>query len=161
MSQLPGVPAAAEGAKTMTAAATARRANVRREGSRAIRVPRNLRPTRAASNRPSTGGLALAELRSLARLVQPGLLALDDAGVARQEAGALERHAQVRIHLDERTSEPVTHRAGLAARPAAVDAHADVVGALQARDLQGRQRRRTVDCAREVLLDRPSVEPRR
>src|SRR5205085_3835924 len=46
-----------------------------------------------------TGQLALRELRRLARLVQAGLLALHDPRVARQEAGALERHAELRIGL--------------------------------------------------------------
>ena len=53
------------------------------------RVPKN----RTGATAP---GLALRELRRLARLVQAGLLALDDARVARQEALALERDAQLR-----------------------------------------------------------------
>src|SRR3954470_11292006 len=74
--------------------------------------------------------LALAELRGLARLVQPGLLALDDACVARQEAGALERDAQFRVGLDERARDSVTDGACLPARTTAVHTHADVVGPL-------------------------------
>src|SRR5262249_12348198 len=45
--------------------------------------------------------LALGELRSLAGLVQTGLLALHLSRVARQEALALERHAQLGVRLDE------------------------------------------------------------
>src|SRR5213076_2615378 len=41
--------------------------------------------------------LPLAELRRLARFVQAGLLALHDARVASQEAGALQRHAKLRV----------------------------------------------------------------
>src|SRR6476660_4285353 len=46
--------------------------------------------------------LPLAELRSLAGFVQAGFLALDDACVAREEAGALQRHAKLGVDLDER-----------------------------------------------------------
>src|SRR5436189_721695 len=60
-----------------------------------------------------TATLTLAELRRFAGLVETGLLALDDAGVARQEAGALERLAQVRIGHDEREGDLVADRAGL------------------------------------------------
>src|SRR5438552_12206668 len=72
--------------------------------------------------------LPLAELRRFARLVQPGLLALDDSGVARQEAGTLERHAQLGIGLDQRAGDAVPDGAGLAARATPVDTHADIVG---------------------------------
>src|SRR5207247_11269661 len=97
-----------------------------------------------------TATLTLAELRRFAGLVETGLLALDDAGVARQEAGALERLAQVRIGLDERAGDPVADRAGLPARTAAVDAHSDVEGALDAGDLERRQRKLAVREARKV-----------
>ena len=60
-------------------------------------------------------GLALGELRRLARLVEAGLLALDLACVAREEALALQRDAQLRIGLDERPGDAVANRAGLAA----------------------------------------------
>src|SRR4029078_8626402 len=49
------------------------------------------------------GGLPLAALRRLAGLVEAGLLALALARVARQEAGPLQRDAELGIHLDERT----------------------------------------------------------
>ena len=49
------------------------------------------------------------------------------ARVARQEAAALQRHAELRIDLDERARDAVAHRAGLARGAAAVDAHAQVV----------------------------------
>ena len=105
-------------------------------------------------------GLALRELRRLARLVQTGLLALDLACVAREEALALERDAQLRIRLDERAGDSVTHGAGLTREPAAVDAHAEVVLALDAGDLERRDGDRLPDRAREVLLERAAVDPR-
>src|SRR5919201_2314210 len=105
--------------------------------------------------------LALGELGGLARLVEAGLLALDDAGIAGQEAFALERDAQVRVGLDERAGDSVPDRAGLAARSAAVDADTDVELALDLGHLQRRQRELPVDDPRKVLLDRPAVEPGR
>src|SRR5215218_1911208 len=104
---------------------------------------------------------ALGELRSLAGLVQPGLLALHDARVAGEEAGALQRHAQLGIHVDEGARDPVPHRTGLPARAAAVHANADVVPPLEARDRERSERRLAVDRARKVLLDRAPVEPGR
>src|SRR6266480_1605580 len=62
--------------------------------------------------------LSLAELGRLARLVQARLLALDDPSVSRQEAGALERDAQLGIRLDERTGDSVSNGACLSARTA-------------------------------------------
>src|SRR5205085_2813336 len=96
-----------------------------------------------------------------ARLVEPGLLAFDDARVAREEACTLQRHAQLRIELHERTGDSVPDRARLAARAAAVHANPDVVAALELGDLQRSERRLPVHRPREVLLDRPSVEPGR
>src|SRR5712691_7537719 len=77
-------------------------------------------PSLAHSPIGRCANLALGELRRLARLVEPGLLPLHDACVSGQEAGALERHAQLGIRLDERACNSVAHRAGLAAGPAAV-----------------------------------------
>src|SRR5205823_3117059 len=102
---------------------------------------------------------ALGKLRRFASLVEAGLLALDNPGVALEEAGALERLAQVRISLDERPGDPVAHRPGLAARAAAVDAHADIERALDACDLQRAHRQLAVGEPRKVVLDRPAVEP--
>ena len=93
---------------------------------------------------PQGKRLALAELRRLARLVQAGLLALDLARVAREEALALERHAQLGIRLDERTGDPVPDGPGLAADAAAVHAYAQVVAALGIGSLE--RRRASVRC---------------
>src|SRR6266511_5765616 len=107
------------------------------------------------------GTLPLRELRRLASLVQAGLLALDDACVAREEAGALQRDAELGIGVDEGARDAVPNGAGLPARPTAVHAHPDVVATLEVRDLQRRKCELLVDRPREVLLDRPAVEPRR
>ena len=88
---------------------------------------------------PQERALALRELGRFARFVQAGLLALDLARVAREEALALQRDAQVRVGLDERAGDAVADGAGLAGRPAAVDADAEVVRALDAGDLQRRE----------------------
>src|SRR5690242_4836777 len=82
------------------------------------------------------GGLALAELRALARLLQSGLLALLDARVARQEAAALELAAQVGIGLEQRAADAVAQRAGLGRDPAAVHAGHDVHARLVADGLE-------------------------
>src|SRR6188472_4445871 len=66
-------------------------------------------------------------LRELRRLAQAGLLALDDAGVAREEALALERHAHLRIGLDERARDAVPDCTRLAGRATAGDAYAEVI----------------------------------
>src|SRR4029450_632109 len=55
----------------------------------------------------SGAALALRELRRFARLVQAGLLALDDPCVAGQEACPLQRHAKLRVGLDERPCDAV------------------------------------------------------
>src|ERR687887_792590 len=103
--------------------------------------------------------LALRKLGRLAGLVEAGLLPLDDPCVSRQEAGSLERLAEIRIGFDQRAGDAVADCSGLPARPAAVDADADVKGALDSGDLQRRERELTVRQPREVLLDLLAVEP--
>src|SRR3954454_25012310 len=109
----------------------------------------------------SRGELALAELGRLARLVQSGLLALDLTRIAREEALALERHPQLGIGLDECACDSVTNSAGLTGQPAPVDADAEIVLALDSRDLQRRRRDRAPDVAGEVLVEGAAVDPRR
>ena len=59
--------------------------------------------------------LALRELRSLAGLLETGLLALDDASVTGEEAGLLERRAVVlAVDLVQRARDGEAQRAGLA-----------------------------------------------
>src|SRR5439155_3175907 len=96
-----------------------------------------------------------------ASLVQACLLPFHDAGVAGEEALALEGDAQVRVGLDEGASDPVAHRSRLPTRPAAANANADVVGALEAGDLERREHQRAMRGAGEVLLDGTTVEPGR
>src|SRR5258706_7625356 len=103
--------------------------------------------------------LALRELRGLAGLVEPGFLALDLAGVAREVTLALQRDPELRIGLDEGAGDAVAHRAGLPGEPASVHAHAEVVLAFETGGLQRRDGDRLPDRAREVLLDRPAVDP--
>src|SRR5919201_2943517 len=133
----------------------------RGNGNRAFRA----RSTRAKRGSCQSSGraraLPLRKLRSLAGLVEAGFLALDDARVTGQEALTLERDAQVRVDLDERARDTVANGAGLAARAAAVDAHADVVLPFEPRDAKRRQHHRAVRKAREVLLEGAAVEPRR
>src|SRR5262249_9199574 len=119
-------------------------------------------PSRSATTSPSPtdDDLALRELRRLARLVQAGLLALDLACVPRQVALALEEDVKVRVDLDERTRDAVTHRTGLAGRPATVHAHPEVVLALELGDLERRHDRLAVQEPREVILERLAVDPR-
>src|SRR5262245_31919172 len=104
--------------------------------------------------------LALAELRSLARLVQAGLLALDDAGVARQEALTLQRDAHLGIGLDERACDAVPDRAGLARLAAAVHADAQVVRRRGLGHLERCENHLLVHGAREVVRERATVDPR-
>src|SRR5579872_133359 len=114
----------------------------------------------ARRRRETSTELALRELRRLARLVQPGLLALDLAGVTRQVALPLERDAKLGIELDEGAGDTVANRTGLAGEPAAVHADAQVVLALESGGAKGRGRERAPHGAREVLVQRAAVHPR-
>src|SRR3954454_8994693 len=69
---------------------------------------------------------ALGELRPLTRLLEPGLLALLDPGVAGEEAAALEVTAQVGLGVDQSPRDPVAQRARLSGDAAAVQAGHDV-----------------------------------
>src|SRR5262249_41021269 len=115
----------------------------------------------ASEEAPQARGSALAELGSFPRFVQAGFLALDDAGVARQEAGALERHAQVRVRLHEGARDAMSDRLRLAGEAAALDTDSEVVRPLRSRDAQRRRCRDPVCLSREVLLERATVDPGR
>src|SRR4029079_43577 len=104
--------------------------------------------------------LALGELRRLARLVQAGLLALDDAGVTREEALTLERDAHLRIRLDERARDAMPDGAGLTRRATPCDANAKVVGRRRLGDLKRRENHLAMEGAREVLVEGAAVDPR-
>src|SRR3954466_5837239 len=113
-------------------------------------VPNSLRAMRKR--------LALGELRALARLLQAGLLALLRAGVAREEAAALELAAQVRVGLEQGARDAVAQRAGLGADAAAVHAGDDVHAVLVADGLERLADRAAQRLAREVHVQRLAVD---
>src|SRR5205085_1763258 len=115
-------------------------------------VPKSLR---AVVKPPSS---ALAELRPLASLLQPGLAALLDTRVAGEEATALEVAAKLGVDLGESPGDAVADRAGLAADAAAVDAHADVDVALVAGDGERLLDHRLVQGPREEFLEAALVD---
>src|SRR5439155_23839001 len=101
---------------------------------RAPSVPRCVRSGPGREPRwPPAGAAASAsaDLRSLARLGQAGLLPLDLPRIAGQEPGPLQRHAHLRIDLHEGAGDPVPNGAGLAGRASTVDTDPDVVRALE------------------------------
>src|SRR5262245_28708471 len=106
-------------------------------------------------------GLALTELGRLAGLVETGFLALDDARVTCKEAFPLQHSPKLRIGFDERTGDTVADGAGLAGRPTAVNADAQVVGPLQPGDPKRRHDLVAVTLPGEVVLERAAVEPGR
>src|SRR5258706_12081048 len=57
--------------------------------------------------------LALRELEAAARLWMAVLLALDDAGIAREKAARLQGYAQPRFISDQGAADAVPHGAGL------------------------------------------------
>jgi len=81
--------------------------------------------------------LALAELRTLASLLQAVLLALDHTRVAREEASLLELLAIV-ASLKQSTGDAVAQSASLTRDAAAVEACDDVEMALSVGDLERR-----------------------
>src|SRR4051812_27270239 len=117
------------------------------------------RATRASGPDGTGAASALAVLRSLAGLLEAGLLALLDAGVARQEAGLLERGAVgLEVDLVERAGHAEAQRAGLAGRAAAVDAGDHVEAALEVGDLEGVVHQLLVHLVGEVLLQGAAVD---
>src|SRR6476619_3347087 len=106
-----------------------------------------------------TGRSALAVLGSLAGLLEAGLLALDDAGVTREQPGLLQRRA-VGLHVDrvERTGHAQAQRAGLAGDAAAVDAGDDVEAAHQVGVHEGLVDDLLVQLVREVVVERAAVD---
>src|SRR5690606_14414278 len=128
-----------------------------------VTVGKRTDPVRAeeAAHRWSAEGRAsaLGVLGRLAGLLQTRLLTLDDAGVAREEAGLLERGAVVLgVDLVERTSDAEAQRTGLARAAAAGDAGDDVEPALDLDHREGRAHELLVDLVREVLLERAAVD---
>src|SRR5665648_1024078 len=101
---------------------------------------------------------ALAELRLLAGFVEAGLLALDLAVVAGEEAGALELRAQVLVGLAERLGDAVAHGPGLRRDAAAVHVDLDVELAVGVRGLEGHLGDGLEDLAPEVGVDGAAVD---
>src|SRR3954468_9296659 len=123
-----------------TCAAATERASVSSAVSESFARPRTpsvpkRRPMRAAR---ALAGSALAVLGRLAGLLQAGLLALDDAGVAGEQSGLLQRRP-VGLHVDgvQGPGHAEAQGTGLAGDAAAVDAGDDVEAALE---LQGGER---------------------
>src|SRR5205085_11278723 len=79
--------------------------------------------------------------------------------VPREESFRLERRAERRIDLDERASDPVPQRAGLAADAAAVQPGDHVEFFLAPDETERALHDHAVRPGREVVLERPSVEP--
>ena len=117
--------------------------------------------TPSVPNRRGKRCLALAELRAPPGALEAGLLALDLACIARQEALLLERRPQLGIGLAERTCDPVAQRAGLAGDAAAVAQRAHVEAVAQSGQLERRRGRRAQGRASEVLVERAAVDRER
>src|SRR5215213_10239413 len=97
--------------------------------------------------------LSLRELEALARALLPVLLALLDAGVARDQAGVLERGAQVCVELDQGACDAVANRAGLARGSAALDVDQDVEFAGRLRQLERLADDHPQRLVREILFE--------
>src|SRR5699024_1879622 len=109
-------------------------------------------------NRAIRARSALRELRRLAGLLETGLLALDDACVAREEAGLLERRTVVvAVDLVERAGDREAQRAGLARGSAAADARDHVVRAGEAEQRERVGDELLVQLVGKVLLERATV----
>ena len=135
----------------------------KREASSGVRSSPLASPrTPSVPNRRRTpNASALAVLGRLAGLLEAVLLALDDPGVAGEEAGLLQRRAVLGVGLDQRAGDRQPQRAGLARRAAAVQVGEDV----EALGLLHRDQRLAdqllVELVGEVLLERLAVEPER
>src|SRR5690606_22941539 len=102
--------------------------------------------------------LTLRELRRLAGLLETGLLALDDAGVAREEPGLLERRAVVlAVDLVEGAGDREAQGARLTRGAAARDLGLDVVGAEQVEHLERVVDELLVQLVGEVVLECAAV----
>src|SRR3954453_7857614 len=102
---------------------------------------------------------ALAVLRRLAGLLETGLLALDDAGVTREQPGLLERGA-VGLFVDrvQAASHAEAQGAGLTGDAAAVDAGDHVEAALQLEVRERLVHDLLVQLVREVALQGAAVD---
>src|SRR3954447_3088994 len=122
-------------------------------------VPKTRVPARSTTGRSTTGASALAVLRRLARLLEPGLLPLDDPGVPGEQAGLLQRRAVgLGGHRVERAGHAQTQRSGLAGDAAAVDAGHDVEAADEVRAHERLVDDLLLQLVREVGLEGAAVD---
>src|SRR5262245_10247610 len=117
--------------------------------------------SKAARRRPGCGcvriGLALGELVTAARLVQPDLLALHLARVARDEPRLLQRRLERRVVLDQRAGNAVADGAGLPRLAASVDVDVDIEARERIGELQRLAHDHAPGLAREELVHRLAV----
>src|SRR5450830_1879945 len=120
------------------------------------------RPRWSEPPRPSLSAIArsaLGILRSLAGLLEAGLLALDNASVPSQEPGLLERCA-VGLGVDpvERPGDAEAQCSGLTRRAATGDARDDVETTLDVHELERAVDELLVHLVRKVVLERAPVD---
>src|SRR6202163_95757 len=102
--------------------------------------------------------LALGELEPLASLLAPVLLRFFFTRIARQETVAPQRLAQRFVHLEQRTSNPMTHSAGLPRNFAAFALDVDVDRRERLRDVERLPHDHLQRRPREVLVDGTLVD---
>ena len=103
---------------------------------------------------------ALRELRGLAGLLETGLLALHDAGVAGQQTGLLQSRAVgLFVDLVERAGHAEAQGAGLTSGAATVDARDHVEAALELQLGERLVGDLLVQLVREVVVERAAVDP--
>src|SRR5579883_1300009 len=112
-----------------------------------------------ATSRDRDPRLPLAVLRSLAGLLETGLLALLHPGVAGEESGLLQNRAvRLDVRLVQRAGDAQAQRAGLAGDAAAVDPGDHVVAAVQLQDVERLVDFLLVHLVREVRVEGPAVD---
>src|SRR5215469_11153238 len=104
------------------------------------------------------GRSALGVLRSLAGLLQPGLLAFLYPGVPGQETGPLEARAVLRIHEGQRPGDPEPQRSRLPGDTAAGDPGDHVERLVGAQRHERLADQLLVHLVREVLVQCPVVD---
>src|SRR5690349_12480292 len=102
--------------------------------------------------------LALGELEPTARTRLAVLLALDGAAVAGEEAGLLQRRAELGVQVAERAGDAVADRAGLAGEATADHVHGDVDLAELLHDLERLPNDHLRGLAPEVLVVLAAVD---
>src|SRR6218665_576689 len=103
-------------------------------------------------------GLALGELEPATRARLTVLLALDGAGITREEAGLLEGRTEVRVVVAQRAGEAVADGAGLTTQTSATHVDLDVDLALLLEHIQGLVEHHLGGLAAEVHVDVAAVD---